>query len=640
MYRLSSILFLVAIVIPGTLSQSAPTVNIQSQSYTPNSGTRVTLQCTASGNPAVTLVTWYKTSGGVETTVAIDNSKYQGGNVASPSLIIYGLSSSDTASYKCRATNSIGSSDSAQIALNVNVIAGIPTVTIGQGSYNINSGTTVTLQCTVGSTVTSVSWSRILNGVPSSITVDNSKYTNANTGNPSLTIASTTNADDGTYVCSATNSAGTSSSLATVLTVTTTSIQVPSVTIAQTAFGAQVSTTITLGCTVTSAATVLSVYWRRDIGSGFVDITIDGTNFSGSTITLPSLTLINADITDSGTYQCFATNAGGIGSSATASVTISSAVPSVDIPLTSYTTTEGTTYNIPCSVSSTTTVTNVFWQRTINGQTSTITIDGVNYSGATTGSPSLNIITASTSDSGTYICSATNSAGTGSDATQLTVSGAIPSVDIPLTSYTTTEGTTYTIPCSVSSTTAVTNVFWQRTINGQPSSINIDGVNFSGATTGSPSLNIITASTTDSATYTCFASNSAGTGSDSTQLIVSGTVPSVDIPLTSYTTTEGTTYNIPCSVSSTTAITNVFWQRTINGQPSTINIDGVNFSGATTGSPSLNIITASTTDSATYTCFASNSAGTGSDSTQLTVSATVPSVDIPLTSYTTTEGTT
>ncbi|OWF41783.1 basement membrane-specific heparan sulfate proteoglycan core protein-like [Mizuhopecten yessoensis] len=525
MFQHSSILLLFTLVLHGVQSQGAPTVTIQSQSYTPNSGTRVTLQCTASGNPAVTLVTWYKTSGGVETTVAIDSSKNQGGNVASPSLIIYGLSSSDTASYKCRATNTIGSSDSAQIALNVNVIAGIPTVTIGLGSYNINSGTTVTLQCTVGSTVTvtAVSWSRILNGVPSSITVDNSKYTNANTGNPSLTIASTTNADDGIYVCSATNSAGTSSSLATVLTVTTTSIQIPTVTIFQTAFGAQVSTTITLGCTVTSAATVLSVYWRRDMGSGFVDITIDGTHFSGSTITVPSLTLINADITDSGTYQCFATNAGGIGSSATASVTISSAAPSVNIQLASYTTTIGTTYTIPCSVSSTTTVTNVFWQRTINGQTSTITIDGVNFSGATTGAPSLNIITASISDSGTYICSATNSAGTGSDATQLTVSGGVPAVTISQTGYSTITGNSITLGCTVSADPTHTSVFWQLNINGITQNITIDGVNYSGSTVNSPSLTVLHANTGDSGTYTCFATNSLGTGQSSqTTLTVTG----------------------------------------------------------------------------------------------------------------------
>ncbi|OWF53625.1 Titin [Mizuhopecten yessoensis] len=199
---------------------------------------------------------------------------------------------------------------------------------------------------------------------------------------------------------------------------------------------------------------------------------------------------------------------------------------------------------------------------------------------------------------------------------------AIPSVNIPQTAYATTEGTTFSISCSVSSTTAVTNVSWQRTINGQTSSISIDDVNFSGATTGSPSLTIITASITDTGTYTCFATNSAGTGSDSTQVTVSGTIPSVNIPQTAYATTEGTNFSISCSVSSTTAVTNVSWQRTINGQTSSIIIDDVNFSGATTGSPSLTIITASITDTGTYTCFASNSAGIGSDSTQVTVSGT------------------
>ncbi|XP_069133172.1 uncharacterized protein [Argopecten irradians] len=193
----------------------------------------------------------------------------------------------------------------------------------------------------------------------------------------------------------------------------------PDVTIAQTAFGAQVSTTITLGCTVTSDTTVTSVFWQRDIGSGTETITVDGINFSGSTPTVPSVTIINSDTTDSGTYQCFATNADGTGSSATATVTIvysydasqdtgdTSPVPTVTVAQSAYSTTTGTSVTLTCTVSSATT----------NLQ--------VNYSGSSTSTPSLTVIAADSGDAGSYTCFAINSAGTGNSvATTLTVTGA------------------------------------------------------------------------------------------------------------------------------------------------------------------------------------------------------------------------
>ncbi|XP_033753605.1 hemicentin-1-like isoform X5 [Pecten maximus] len=639
MYRVSSILLLITIILPGTLCQNAPSVTIISTSYQANSGSSVTLQCIASGNPTVTAITWFKTANGIETTLTIDNTKYQGGSTASPSLIINNLASSDTASYKCRATNSVGSTDSQQIQLSVTITTAAPTVTIGQNSYNINAGTDIILVCNVnnnGATLTAVSWTRTANGQTITLTIDGTKYQNANTGNPSLTITSTSSADDGTYICSASNSVGTTSSSPTALTVT----DLPIVTIAQTAFGAQVSTTITLGCTVSSSSTVTSVFWQRDVGSGTQTITIDGVNFSGSSVAIPSLTIINADTADTGTYQCFATNAAGTSSSVSATVTIVSAVPTVTVAQSAYSTNTGTSIILTCTVSSATTVTSVFWQRTIGGSTVTLTIDNVNYSGSSPSVPSLTVISADTGDSGSYTCFATNNAGTGNSVpTTLTVTGTAPTVTVGSSSYTTTTGTTFTLQCTVSSTTTITNVFWQRLINGVTSTITVDNVNYSGGSTGTPSLTIITASPSDTGTYTCFGSNSAGTGSSTTQLTVTGTVPTVTVGSSSYTTTTGTTFTLQCTVSSTTTITNVFWQRLINGVTSTITVDNVNYSGGSTGTPSLTIITASPSDTATYTCFGSNSAGTGSATTQLTVTGTVPAVSVGQTSYSVTTGT-
>ncbi|XP_069133121.1 mucin-22-like isoform X4 [Argopecten irradians] len=415
----------------------------------------------------------------------------------------------------------------------------------------------------------------------------------------------------------------------------------PDVTIVQTAFGAQVSTTITLGCTVTSDTTVTSIFWQRDIGSGTVTITVDGINFSGSTPTVPSLTIINSDTTDSGTYQCFATNAAGTSSSATATVTIVSAVPTVTVAQSAYSTTTGTSVTLTCTVSSATTVTTVFWQRTIGGNTITLTIDNVNYSGSSPSTPSLTVIAADSGDVGSYTCFAVNSAGTGnSAATTLSVTGNAPTVNVGSTSYSTTTGTTFTLQCTVTSSLTITNVFWQRTINGVPTTLTIDNVNYSGASTSSPSLTIISADSGDTGTYTCFSSNAAGTSSATTQLTVTGAAPTVTVGSTFYSTTTGTTFTLRCTVTSSLTITHVFWQRTINGVTSTLTIDNVNYSGASTSSPSLTIISADSGDTGTYTCFGANAAGTTSATTQLTVTGSAPTVTVGSTSYSTTTGTT
>ncbi|XP_069133480.1 hemicentin-1-like isoform X12 [Argopecten irradians] len=621
-----------------TVSGNVPTVTISQNAYSTNTGNSITLGCTVSANPAHTSVFWQRNVGTGTQTITIDGVNYSGSTVNSPSLTVLNTDTSDTGTYTCFATNSVGTGQSAATTLTVS--GNIPTVTISQNSYSTTTGNSITLGCTVSANPahTSVFWQRNVGGSTQSITIDGINYSGSTVNSPSLTIINADSSDSGTYTCFATNSVGTGQSFGITLTVTG---NVPTVTISQNIYRINTGNTVTLGCTVSGSPAHTSVFWQRNVGTGTQSITIDGVNYSGSTVNSPSLTVINADTSDSGTYTCFATNSVGTGQSAATTLTVSGNIPTVTISQNAYSTNTGNSITLGCTVSANPAHTSVFWQRNVGTGTQTITIDGVNYSGSTVNSPSLTVLNADTSDTGTYTCFATNSVGTGqSSATTLTVTGNIPTVTISQNAYSTNTGNSITLGCTVSANPTHTSVFWQRNVGTGTQTITIDGINYSGSTVNSPSLTVLNADTSDTGTYTCFATNSVGTGqSSATTLTVTGNIPTVTISQNAYSTNTGDTITLECTVSANPDHTTVFWQRNVGSGTETLTIDGVNYSGSTVDSPSLTVLNADTSDTGTYTCFATNSVGTGqSSATTLTVTGNIPTVTISQNAYSTNTG--
>ena len=78
------------------------------------------IRCTQKSNPLATSLTWTKiVSNNVLSTIKIDNVKYFGGTVLSPTLIITNIDASDGASYRCSATNAVGTGNSENAVLTV-----------------------------------------------------------------------------------------------------------------------------------------------------------------------------------------------------------------------------------------------------------------------------------------------------------------------------------------------------------------------------------------------------------------------------------------------------------------------------------------------------------------------------------------
>ena len=88
-------------------------------------------------------------------------------------------------------------------------------------------------------------------------------------------------------------------------------------------------------------------------------------------------------------------------------------IPSVQILQPQYSVNFGDSVTLECVVSGNPTHTSVSWLRVINGQTSSVNFGLNKYSGSTVNTPSLTVNSAEISDEGNYICTATNSIGTG-----------------------------------------------------------------------------------------------------------------------------------------------------------------------------------------------------------------------------------
>ena len=100
-----------------------------------------------------------------------------------------------------------------------------------------------------------------------------------------------------------------------------------------------------------------------------------------------------------------------------------SGIPLVNVPQPSYSVNYDGSVTLTCTVTANPTHTTVYWQRIVNGVSTTVTL-GNRYSGSTVNTPSLTITNADQSDEGFYVCYATNSVGTGnSQQTYLDVAG-------------------------------------------------------------------------------------------------------------------------------------------------------------------------------------------------------------------------
>ncbi|XP_071151133.1 contactin-4-like, partial [Mytilus edulis] len=197
-----------------------PTVSVIAELPAVKYGDKVHIFCVVSSNPSSTKVYWEKKTNNITKKINKGTSGTDGITVTNPSLIILHATDSDSGLYRCFAVNVVGIGYSSSV--NLDVIGGVPEVSVPSITHLTGTGYTVTLVCKVKNAIPEVFrvyWQRYLHGSITVISSASIGIKGVTVESPSLIIPSAMESMTGEYTCFAVNSVGTGSSLPATLTV-------------------------------------------------------------------------------------------------------------------------------------------------------------------------------------------------------------------------------------------------------------------------------------------------------------------------------------------------------------------------------------------------------------------------------------
>ncbi|CAC5425483.1 unnamed protein product [Mytilus coruscus] len=614
-----------------TILGDLPSVDVKKKSYISVYGDDVTLNCTVISNLNIVDVYWERVQNGTKTIINRDSVGYQGISPTHPSLNIVYNTKTHIGTYRCFATNVVGTSVSGSTTLNV--IGDKPTVTTTSSVLNANFGDSVTLECIVHARPTprKIYWKkRINNDTPTmSINKESPGISGSSIETPSLTIKYATPANEGYYSCFVENTAGVTESKPVNLIVLA-SLPEVSVLLQPLITGAGLD--VILRCSIQAVPPAIEVYWQRNINDHQTIIKSSSLNIEGSTVGDPSLTIRKASVSMSGEYTCIARNPVGTGRSLPTILKD----PIIDVAKDHYKVVYGSSVTLITSIRSNEKypARKVFWQLNNNGIVMTIDSETKGVYGNSIDNSSLTIQKVTSSEAGNFTCFVAHDMGIARGISiVLEVIGDLPTIEIEQKQYASVYGEDITLNCIVKSDPAVTDVYWERVQNDTSIIINQGSVGVQGITPQNPSLIIISSTKIHIGKYRCFASNAVGTsGSESMSLDVIGGKPTVTTTQSIVSTNFGKEVTLTCIVHATPKITKIYWYKKINGQNHvTFIYDGFpGMSGSTVETPSLTIKSGTPANDGNYSCVAENVVGTtGSKPVILIVRAAIPEVIVP-----------
>ncbi len=523
----------------------------------------------------------------VDATNLVDGGQISGATNLALTLRINNVQLTNQGYYQVVVTNFGGSVTSSIAALGVTndparIVVQPVSQTNGLGSTAILSVTAT------GTAPLSYQWQ--LNGTNVVNDSHGNHIAGATTNVLTITGVQLTNAGNYTVIVTNVNNAVTSS--VAVLTIQT----VPIITVQPISQTNQVGSTMIL--TTTNIGTVpLHFQWQFGTdqvnwsnlanGGSLPGAIISGANFN-------TLTITNAQVTNSGFYQLTVTNISGSVTSSIAILALTNVLPVVSVQPTNQLVGVGTKASLAAIATGTAPL---HYQWLFNG---TNLVNGGQITGAT--NATLNINAATTNNTGSYTVIVTNAAGSVTSSPAILTVQAAPVFTVQPISQTNVVGTTIiltatnvgTVPLHYQWQYGTNLVTWKNLVNG--------GL-ISGATTNT--LSITNAQTTNSGFYQLAVTNIAGAVTSSiVTLLITNAPPAISTQPTNQTVVVGSNVTMAVIATGTPPL---HYQWLLNGTNLVNETHGGHISGATTST--LKIDNAAITNSGNYTVIITNLGG-------------------------------
>ncbi|XP_064813458.1 basement membrane-specific heparan sulfate proteoglycan core protein isoform X3 [Oncorhynchus masou masou] len=406
---------------------SLPHVQVSPQRVDIYEGETLRLYCRAGGRPSPGL-TWKKQEGQLPPQASMERTDIG-------TLLIPNIKSSDSGTYLCVGTNSIGSSE-ARIEVTVNRAIGGDTIssaiTIQPSIADVQEGQSLDLNCFVpGNPPPAVTWRRESGRLSTNHQVLGTK----------LRILSASPDDSGKYICLVEGGPGTpvrQASVSVSVTATSSRLQTPIISIEPQSAALRQGESASFKCRVYGGAEPIRLEWKLSNNQPLPDNVKVG---HYGTV----LTIADARPSNQGTYNCVATNLFGITQSIVSLIIRESPVATVT-PQGPVRVKMGEPINLECQASGEPRP-SVTWHRLDRARNTMLSSPVPMESNAV-----MQVLVARPEDSGTYVCTARNDEGTTETRVEVIVEGAAqvpvtPRASVPDPLMVVVEGQSTTLRC-------------------------------------------------------------------------------------------------------------------------------------------------------------------------------------------------
>ncbi|KAM8864758.1 basement membrane-specific heparan sulfate proteoglycan core protein isoform 7-T7 [Spinachia spinachia] len=540
-----------------------PQVQVSPQNIQAHEGDNLRLYCRATGVPTPKL-TWQKNGGQIVPKARMDRTDIG-------TLLIPNVQMSDSGTYTCVGSNSIGSSGA---PIRVSVLKGdhsASVVSIQPSTADVQEGQNLELNCLApGNPPPQVTWTKASGRLSFNHQVVGSQ----------LRILSASAQDSGEYVCRVEGNPGNtgshvqSASVSVSVTSTSSRLQSPIIAIEPHIAAVSVGESASFRCKVHSGAQPVRLEWKLASNQPLPDNVKVGPDGSVVTIT-------NARPMNRGAFRCVASNPFGITQSIVSLVIKESPVATVT-PVGPMRIRVGEPINLECQASGEPRP-SVSWHRLDRNRKTMLSSPVPMESNAV-----MQVLVARPEDSGTYVCTARNNEGTTETRVEVIVEGgsqvpAVPRASVPEALMVVVEGQTATLRCEAHGFPSPT-ITWSKLRSPLPWRHKV--VN--------NSLVLPTVGRQDSGEYICTATNHMGTTEVTVMLDVETPPYATSMP-DNVAVRVGEVIRLQCLAHGTPPLTYT-WTKLDGNLPPRAQVSG--------GDLQINLATAE--DAGSYKCVASN----------------------------------